>query len=81
MVTEEVQLHTLPSVLMMEMYLSQEMIITLNNYLNHLYWLNNGKPNGNIVLKKEYDLSFDKIYTKFLKEAKMTDTLYCIAKI
>ena len=36
MVTEEVQLHTLPSVLMMEMYLSQEMIITLNNYLNHL---------------------------------------------
>ena len=51
------------------------------NYLNHLHWLNNGQPNGNLILKKKYDLKIDKSYTKFLNEAKMTDTLYCIAKI
>tara|TARA_S200000501_G_scaffold276234_2_gene260141 strand:- start:37927 stop:38808 length:882 start_codon:yes stop_codon:yes gene_type:complete len=50
------------------------------NYLNHLYWLNNGKPNGDIILKKKYDINIDKSYNKFLNKAKMTDTLYCIAK-
>ncbi len=51
------------------------------NYLNHLYWLNNGKPNGNIILKNKYDIKIDKSYNTFLNKAKMTDTLYCIAKL
>jgi 2-polyprenyl-3-methyl-5-hydroxy-6-metoxy-1,4-benzoquinol methylase len=51
------------------------------NYLNHLHWLNNGQPNGNIILRQKYDKNIDKSYNKFLNEAKMTDTIYCIAKI
>ena len=51
------------------------------NYLNHLHWLNNGQPNGNITLRKKYDKNIHKSYDKFLNEAKMTDTIYCISKI
>lgn len=51
------------------------------NYLNHLHWINNGKPNGNLIPKKDFNKMIDINYKLFLKKAKMTDTLYCEAKI
>ena len=50
------------------------------NFLNHLKWFLEGKPEGHVTNQKLYDKDIIKTYNKFLVKNQITDTLLVEAK-
>ena len=46
------------------------------NFLNHLKWFLEGKPEGHVTNQKLYDKNIIETYNKFLVKNQITDTLF-----
>tara|TARA_B100000989_G_scaffold72938_4_gene51266 strand:- start:8820 stop:9716 length:897 start_codon:yes stop_codon:yes gene_type:complete len=51
------------------------------NFLNHLKWFMEGKPEGHVTNQMLYDKDIIETYNKFLIKNKITDTLFVEAKL